>query len=57
MEVDFAGLFHHVVPDVVAENGQKDRSDVMEALDVPEIGMMAEEVVQDHEDVILSFFS
>lgn len=56
VEVDFAGLFHHVVPDVIAENGQKDRGDIMEALDVPEIWMMSEEVVQDHEDIILSFF-
>ena len=56
MEVDFAGFFHHVVANVVSEYGEKYWGDVMEALDIPEFRVMAEEIIKDHEYVVLALF-
>lgn len=57
VEVDFACFFHHVVSNVISKNGQKDRGDIMKALNVPEFRVVSKEIVQDHEDIILSLFS
>jgi hypothetical protein len=57
VEIDFAWFLHHVVADVVSENGEKYWSDIVEALNVSKFWMVAEKIVKDHEYVILAFFS
>ncbi len=57
VKVDFPGFFHHVVSNIVSKNGKKYWSDVMKALDVPEVWVMAKEVIQDHKYIILALFT
>ena len=56
MEINFTGFLHHVIANVISKNGQKYWCDVMEPLNVPEFWMMAKEVIEHHEYVILPFF-
>lgn len=57
VEVNLSRLLHHIVPDVISKDSEEYRSYVMKALNVPEILVMAKEVIKNHQHVILSFFS
>ncbi len=52
-EVGGACPLHHVVAGAVAEEDEEDGGDVVEALDVPELPVLAEEAVQDLQHVPL----
>jgi hypothetical protein len=57
VEIDFAWFLHHVVAYVVSEYGEKYWSDIVKALDVPEFWVVTKKIIEDHEYVILAFFS
>lgn len=56
MKVDFTGFFHHVVPDIISKNSKKYRSNIVEALNISEIWVVAEKIIQYHQYIILSLF-
>ncbi len=57
IEINFSGLFHHIVSNVISKDCQENRGHIMESLNIPKFGIVTKEVIQYHENIILSFFS
>ncbi len=52
-KIGLSGSLHHVVPGVVAEKNDEYRCDVVETLNVSEVGIFGEEAIEDLEHVAL----